>query len=243
MDFIEITIKDFKKIVKRSDIKAPQWFAVEHNLLLHPDFFDLTGDEVKAYLWIVGTATHLNVPTIRAYGDLCCQQIRISKKSFLSSVRKLTGKRWDVTIANESVRNLPSDFEPLCTTGHNITLHNTTLQDSTGQGLTKVSGNRLICLWNEHRNKLPKVEVESPKRLKASRALLGKYGEEALIAAIQRVANSDFCNGLGSTGWVLDFDFFIKPDTFPKIIEGKYDNRTTPDQVFQNAANAKWANS
>jgi len=110
VDFIEIELRDFKDLVKRSDIKSPTWFAVEHNLLLHPDFFEVTGDEVKAYIWIIGTATHLNTPKIRAYGDLCCRQIGISRKSFDSCISKLSGKRWDVTDAYGSVRNLPVNF-------------------------------------------------------------------------------------------------------------------------------------
>jgi hypothetical protein len=122
MDFIEVAIKDFKSLVKRRDIVTPQWFAVEHNLLLHPDFLGVSGDEVKAFLWICGTATHLNKDVIRVYPKLCAQQIAIPEAAVLSSINKLSEKRWNINTPYGSVRN------------PNATVQNSTEQYSTEQG-------------------------------------------------------------------------------------------------------------
>jgi hypothetical protein len=43
--------------------------------------------------------------------------------------------------------------------------------------------------------------------------------------AIALVAESDFCRGGGSRGWKADIDWFLKPDTVTKLLEGKYANR------------------
>lgn len=243
MDFIELTIRDFKSVVKRSDIKSPVWFAIEHNLLLHPDFFDITGDELKAYLWILGTAAHLNMPTIRAYPALCCQQINIKKKDFLSSVEKLKGKRWDVGNANESVRICPGNSYTGTATVQYSTVQDSTQHDSTVQGLTKDS-HPLIDLWNSNCGKLSVVKKCGDSRLKKVAKLWAEHTVEELTSAIQILAASDFCNGKNDRAWVADFDFFLKPETPSKALEGKYDNRTPKpklEQIYKNPENVKWA--
>ena len=47
-------------------------------------------------------------------------------------------------------------------------------------------------------------------------------------AALVRVAASDFARGLTGGTWRVDFDFFIKPNSVAKIMEGKYDG-TKPE--------------
>jgi len=42
-------------------------------------------------------------------------------------------------------------------------------------------------------------------------------------AALDRAANSPFCTGHGERGWKADVDWFLKPDTVTKILEGVYD--------------------
>ena len=44
-------------------------------------------------------------------------------------------------------------------------------------------------------------------------------------AALDRGSGSAFLRGANDRGWMIDFEFFLKPDTVSKILEGKYDNR------------------
>jgi hypothetical protein len=44
--------------------------------------------------------------------------------------------------------------------------------------------------------------------------------------ALERAGPSRFLNGDNDRGWKIDLEFFLKPDTAAKILEGKYDNRT-----------------
>lgn len=43
--------------------------------------------------------------------------------------------------------------------------------------------------------------------------------------AIARAAASEFCRGVNDRGWLADFEWFLKPDTVTKLLEGKYDDR------------------
>ena len=43
-------------------------------------------------------------------------------------------------------------------------------------------------------------------------------------AALDKVARSTFCQGGGKQGWRADLDWFLKPETVSKIMEGKYDD-------------------
>lgn len=57
--------------------------------------------------------------------------------------------------------------------------------------------------------------------------------------AIERVAKSDFCKGKNDRGWKADLDFFLKPDSVVKILEGKYDNRTGLSDGLDDIPNAE----
>ncbi len=46
--------------------------------------------------------------------------------------------------------------------------------------------------------------------------------------AIDRIGSSDFCRGLNDRGWKCSLDWFLKPDTFTKVLEGNYDNHKNP---------------
>lgn len=43
--------------------------------------------------------------------------------------------------------------------------------------------------------------------------------------ALNRVPECPFLNGDNRTGWKMDFDFFLKPDSVNSILEGKYDGK------------------
>ena len=60
-------------------------------------------------------------------------------------------------------------------------------------------------------------------RLKLLRARIREYGIEKVLEAIGRIRGSTFLQG--EKGWVITFDWFIKPNNFPKVLEGNYDER------------------
>lgn len=69
-----------------------------------------------------------------------------------------------------------------------------------------------------------------PKRRQAATAR-GKdpWWREHWQEAMQRVAGSTFCHGGGDKGWRAGIDWFLRPDTVARILEGKYDDRDGRD--------------
>ena len=76
-------------------------------------------------------------------------------------------------------------------------------------------------------------------RAKLLKARIDQYGKDAIFEAIEKVKQSDFL--LGRTGrigqyknWQFDFDWFVKPNNFQNVIEGKYDNENASSATKTN---------
>ena len=78
--------------------------------------------------------------------------------------------------------------------------------------------------WASH-PKLPQIRNLSEKRRKAiATRLKDDFFAEHYEEAIAKLAESTFCLGENDRHWRADFDWFLKPDTVTRIIEGKYDD-------------------
>ena len=66
--------------------------------------------------------------------------------------------------------------------------------------------------------------VEGSTRMKLLKSRISQYGEDEIIEAIDRIRRSDFLQGHNNRGWIITFDWFIKPSNFAKVYEGNYDN-------------------
>ena len=77
-------------------------------------------------------------------------------------------------------------------------------------------------------------------RLVMFRARQKEYSQNEIYEAMQKLADSEFCNGDNSRGWTATFDWFVRPNNFPKVLEGNYDNRSNngkgKNQYRQSAA-------
>ena len=75
---------------------------------------------------------------------------------------------------------------------------------------------------------IPQVRAIPPKSKRTTFLLarLREYGKEALAAVVKKAAASDFLNGGGSRGFVADFEWLFRPNNFPRVLEGTYDNRS-----------------
>ena len=66
--------------------------------------------------------------------------------------------------------------------------------------------------------------VDGSIRAKQLKSRISQYGEDAIIEAIERIRRSKFLQGDNNRGWIITFDWFIKPSNFAKVYEGNYDN-------------------
>lgn len=232
MQHEEIVVKILKmdQFCKRNkDIERLHWFSMPIDLLTHPDFFNITGDELKAFIWFISVAIKCKTDSPRMNLEHTCHLLNISKKTIHSMVEKLKGKQVDVALGPPPVAVGPDTASTL----HNITEHNITNitehiyvhqnTDTPDHDLPV-----LIKLWNEHCGSLPKVRRTNLLRTKKSYALMksSEISIEDWIDVIKRLNESDFCRGKNDNGWIATFDFLLKPDTYLKVLEGKFDNRT-----------------
>lgn len=82
--------------------------------------------------------------------------------------------------------------------------------------------------WNEaaQRAGLTKARNLTGKRKAAARVRLKESAwRRDWREALQRIERSAFCRGGGDGGWKAELDWFLKPDTVTKVLEGKYDDR------------------
>lgn len=57
------------------------------------------------------------------------------------------------------------------------------------------------------------------------KARLKEYGEDAVLQAIDNVKSSDFLTGKTKEAFKITFDWFIRPNNFPKVLDGNYNDR------------------
>lgn len=84
---------------------------------------------------------------------------------------------------------------------------------------------RVIEEWN----KLQEVGINpirdikpSSKRCQLLKGRIREYGIDEVLNAINNVRKSDFLRGENNRGWMITFDWFVKPNNFLKTLEGNY---------------------
>ena len=53
-----------------------------------------------------------------------------------------------------------------------------------------------------------------------------RHGTRSDYSRSQRIRSSDFLKGQSKSGFIITFEWFVRPNNFPKVLEGNYDNRT-----------------
>lgn len=87
---------------------------------------------------------------------------------------------------------------------------------------------RIARAWNELQSYgiKPVSKISSiSKRYESLAARIKQYSVSDILAAIEKIKSSDFLQGKNSNGWTITFDWFVRPNNFPKVLEGNYDNK------------------
>lgn len=86
---------------------------------------------------------------------------------------------------------------------------------------------KVLEMWNSLPTSIPKVQrlISGKNRYKQLKARLGEYSLAEVSDAIENIKESDFLQGKNSRGWTITFDWFVKPNNFPKVLDGQYSNR------------------
>lgn len=93
----------------------------------------------------------------------------------------------------------------------------------------------VVQRWNALPN-VRKVRLLTIARENKLKLRLKELSVEHWEEIFEKLKESSFCSGDNSRGWVANFDWFLRPDTPVKILEGLYDDRTVskPENTFAN---------
>lgn len=85
----------------------------------------------------------------------------------------------------------------------------------------------IVDLWNSlvpYGIKPIRAIVPESERHKLLRARLRQYGEGSFSEIVENIKKSDFLQGKNNRAWTITFDWVIRPNNYPKVLEGNYDN-------------------
>lgn len=88
---------------------------------------------------------------------------------------------------------------------------------------------KIIEEWNSIDDNVPNVTLirSGSTRQRLLQARINEYGFDNVLKAIDNVKNSQYLKGYVKP-FRVTFDWFIKPNNFPKILDGNYNDFTAP---------------
>lgn len=91
-------------------------------------------------------------------------------------------------------------------------------------GEPPLSPEEILEAWNDTAGQtgLPKAKM-TPGRRKKAASLARQHGIADFTEAINAIKRSPFLRGENGRSWRADFDFFLQPASFTRMIEGSYD--------------------
>ena len=96
--------------------------------------------------------------------------------------------------------------------------------DDERSGEPPLTAEEVLEAWNHTAGEigLPKARL-TPQRRRKLVPLIRSHTLEDFTEAIQAIKRSPFLRGENNRAWRADFDFFVQPSSFTKLIEGSYD--------------------
>ncbi|MDU4803065.1 MAG: DNA replication protein [Clostridium butyricum] len=78
-------------------------------------------------------------------------------------------------------------------------------------------------------------------RQKLLKARIKEHSTDNVINAIGNIEKSSFLKGQNDRGWVITFDWFVKPNNFIKVLEGNYDdnNGSSGENFIRGSSSSK----
>jgi hypothetical protein len=93
----------------------------------------------------------------------------------------------------------------------------------------KITAQEFADIWNSFDDFSSCLAVKKTRLASFRARMKDKHWRENWREALVRIAKSDFCCGRVN-GWKADVDWFLRPDTVTRILEGKYDNKHAPKE-------------
>lgn len=89
----------------------------------------------------------------------------------------------------------------------------------------------IVKKWNSLGLQEIKTINAGTNRHKLLNARIKDYGIDKVLETIESVNRSSFLKGQNNRGWVITFDWLIKPNNFVKVMEGNYIDKVAEQQT------------
>lgn len=92
----------------------------------------------------------------------------------------------------------------------------------------------ILAAWNERNETagLPPAMSTASRLASFRERWADPWWRENWRAGLDRMCTSRFCRGDNNRNWHADMEFFLRPDSLTKIMEGKYDDKGVPKGVL-----------
>lgn len=106
--------------------------------------------------------------------------------------------------------------------------------DTSTKASTEEAERSVVEAWNEMAQScdLPTCRLTDGRKAQIKTRLKDKFWRENYRPAMDAIPDRPFLLGESERGWKADFEFFLKPDTVTKILEGKYAGGK-PQELFK----------
>lgn len=90
----------------------------------------------------------------------------------------------------------------------------------------------VLDFWNANCGGLPKITSIANARRSALSARIAEHGIIAVQQAIVKAGESKFLSGENDRGFKATFDWIMRPNNFPKVLEGNYENKLSDNMRY-----------
>ena len=141
----------------------------------------------------------------------------------------------EIVIEDKSSLSVSTDEQPTTDTKKKSKVSKVSSIISVGD--KQIVTDELLRYWNSSMEGrvISKLKQITEKRAKLIKIRLSNFTPEDIFKVIDKAAISDFLNGrVGTRGWVANFDWIFENEShFIKVLEGRYDNVSTPSPIQQ----------
>lgn len=92
---------------------------------------------------------------------------------------------------------------------------------------------RVVEAWNQLGINPVSRMASTSTRYKMISARIKEYGIDDVLKAIQKINDSTFLKGGGNRCWMIYFEWFARPNNFPKVLEGQYDDKKSSSNSWE----------
>ena len=105
-------------------------------------------------------------------------------------------------------------------------------KDKDKEGDKREKCQKIVDIFNSLCPSFPKVKFLSDSMISNISNLVERFPESDISTAFQKCEKSSFLKGKNPRKWKASFDWIIKPQNLPKILNGNYDDEITSDASY-----------